>query len=252
MNQNPNTTGRPSSTGDGSVKKVADEAKHLAKSTVDQAKDLASTAVSQAREQASAKLGTQKDRAVDKIGEVAHAVRAAGGSIEDGPLPDLAERAADGIEGLANWFKSRTVGDIIGEVERFGRREPAIFLGTSFALGLIGGRFLKSSQKSSRSAGRYEGMGMNADDHFGEDPFGVDEQRFRSMRGLDYRGRVPPPAPPARVQVRPMVSVQGQQGQQGQAQNHPSTTTPGTGLHTPPTGGTNPTGNRSGGGTGQY
>jgi hypothetical protein len=90
----------------------------------------------------------QKDKAAEKIGSVAGALRAAGEPLaEIGPLPDLAGRAADQIESIAEYVQSRTVGDIAREVERFARREPAIFLGAAFGIGLLAGRFLKSSPR---------------------------------------------------------------------------------------------------------
>jgi hypothetical protein len=151
MNQNSNLN-RPSVSEDGK------------KTVVDDAKQIASHATERVQEQASQKLDSQKRRAVDTIGDVAAAVRTAGEGLDDGPLPDLAERAADSIENVASYIQSRTVGDILGEVERFARREPAIFLGASFAVGLLGGRFLKSSARNGRDR-RQERRGPSDDRH---------------------------------------------------------------------------------------
>ena len=242
MNQNPNTTGRPSSADASTKKPLTEEAKQMATNAVGQVKDVASNAVGQVKQQATARIDSQKDRAIGKITDVANAVRAAGDSIDEGPLPDLAERAADGIEGLANYFKNRTIGDLVGEVERFGRREPAIFLGASFALGLLGGRFLKSS---SSNKGRMQMRDTFDDyayeDHFGEDLFGVDEQRFHSMHGLDYQP--PAPAPQPRVQVREMIAIEGDTTTN-------ASTTLGGGMGKPTMG--KPTTGNQGGGTGRY
>jgi hypothetical protein len=228
MNQNPNTTGRPSSA-EGQGNKIADEAKQLATNAAGQAKNVAANAVGQVKQQAASRIDSQKERAVGRIEDVASAVRAAGDSLEEGPLPDLAERAADGIESFASYFKSRTVGDLLGEVESFGRREPAIFLGAAFALGLLGGRFLKSSSTSrTRSMDRFP-------DHFGEDLYGVDEHRFETMRGLDYTDRTAPA--PQRMQRQPGGSIEG---------TRPQSSSTLSGIGNPST-----TGNR-GGGAGQY
>jgi hypothetical protein len=37
------------------------------------------------------------------------------------------------------------VGELIGDVEQFARRSPALFLGGAFALGVLAARFVKSS-----------------------------------------------------------------------------------------------------------
>ena len=146
MNQNPNMNRPSKPDGDGREKSLLDDAKSAA-----------SNVAEQAREQASSKLGAQKDKAVETIGNVADAIRGAGDKLKDqGPLPQLADQAADSIESVANYFRTRNVGDLIGEVERFARREPAIFLGASFAIGLLGGRFLKSSKAKSHQSQQME------------------------------------------------------------------------------------------------
>jgi hypothetical protein len=123
---------------------------------VDQAKQavthVASNVASQAKEQVNAQFDTRKDKAVETIGNVATAIRETGDKLKGvGPLGDVAGRAADGMEKVADFFEGKQVGDVVRDVERFARREPALFIGAAFALGLIGGRFLKSS--AHRSAG---------------------------------------------------------------------------------------------------
>ena len=158
MNQNPNMNGRPSKPDDGAGKQ----------SLVDEAKNVAGHVAEQARDQATSKIDAQKEKAVETIGNVADAIRGAGGKLEgQGPLPQIADQAADTIESVANYFRTRNVGDLVREVERFARREPAIFLGASFAIGLIGGRFLKSSKPSgARESSRRDALMLEDDDTF--------------------------------------------------------------------------------------
>jgi len=80
-------------------------------------------------------------------------------AVDTTELTAIAE-LADGIEKVASFFEGNNIGQIGADVERFARREPAIFLGAAFAIGLIGGRFLKSS---ARKASSFEGYD---DDHF--------------------------------------------------------------------------------------
>lgn len=68
------------------------------------------------------------------------------------PLPDLAARAAEGIERLARYLENKSVADVVRSVESFARREPALFLGGALAMGMMAGRFLKSSGHRMRSA----------------------------------------------------------------------------------------------------
>lgn len=130
---------------------------------VDQAKHVLSTVSDKAMEQVSEGLDTQRDKAVKKIGGLAEAIRWGSGLLKDvGPLGKVSSRAADGIEDVANFFENKQVGDVVRDVERFARREPAMFLGAAFALGLIGGRFLKSSTPRAAGVGgepRHEAYG---------------------------------------------------------------------------------------------
>lgn len=117
---------------------------------VDQAKQTAANVASQAKEgvtqQIEQKFDSGKEKALDKIETVSDALRGAGEKLEGtGPLPDLAEKAAEGIDRLARYFENKNVGDIVRGVESFARREPALFLGGALAMGVIAGRFLKSS-----------------------------------------------------------------------------------------------------------
>ena len=141
---------------------------------VDQAKETASNVVSQAKEGVSQKIGHQKERAVEKIETVSHALRGASKELEGtGPLPQLADKAAEGIERLASYFETRSASDLVSSFERFARKEPALFLGGAVALGMMAGRFLKSSsqRESSSSYGfgsedisdRYETYGYEGD-----------------------------------------------------------------------------------------
>lgn len=138
MNEKPNTTAG------------GDVARPAGDSLLTDAKNAVGHMAEGAKDQVVTRVEAQKDKAADKIGSVADALRAAGEPLaEIGPLPDLAGRAADQIESLAEYVQSRTVGDIAREVERFARREPAIFLGAAFGIGLLAGRFLKSSPRRS-------------------------------------------------------------------------------------------------------
>ncbi|XXY49995.1 hypothetical protein WME91_02450 [Sorangium sp. So ce269] len=164
MNQNSNVTSSPSTQETQSGKKQG---------LLDEAKDAAGHVADQAREQVGTKLSSQKEKAAGTIGGIADAIRQTGDKLRDtGPLPDMADRAADGVERVANYLQTRNVGDIVREVERFARREPAVFFGAAFALGLVGGRFLKSSsRRGSQTGDTYQtwdaGRERDAGDYYG-------------------------------------------------------------------------------------
>jgi hypothetical protein len=129
--------------------------------------------VGRVRERAAAELSTQKGRATDGLGTVAQAVRQSAMHLRENRQDAIAqyvEKAGDQIDRLSTQLRNRDVGELVSEVQRFARRQPALFVGSAFAIGVIGGRFLKSSSTDHRS-------------HTDPDPHGV------SSKGMDYAGR---------------------------------------------------------------
>ena len=125
------------------------------------------------RERATAQLSTQKDRATDGLGSVAQAVRQSTKHLRDNKQDAIAnyvEKAADQIDRFSTQIRNRDVGELVNEVQRFARRQPVLFVGSAFAIGVIGARFLKSSSDNQR--------------HRALEPYGT------SSRGtMDYAGR---------------------------------------------------------------
>lgn len=120
------------------VREVGSEVKHLA-----------SDVAVQAGRTAKSQLAAQKDRAAEGLGGVAHALRLTGRQLESRDelgVTGLIDRAADSVDAVAWYLRDRSFGELARDVERFARREPALFLGGAFVAGLIGGRFLKSSR----------------------------------------------------------------------------------------------------------
>jgi hypothetical protein len=129
--------------------------------------------VDRVRERATAQLSSQKDRATDGLGSVAQAVRQSTQHLRDNKQDAIAnyvEKAADQIDRFSTQIRNRDVGELVNEVQRFARRQPALFVGSAFAIGVIGARFLKSSSDNQR--------------HRALEPYGT------SSRGtMDYAGR---------------------------------------------------------------
>lgn len=124
------------------------------------------------RERATAQLSAQKDRATDGLGSVAQAVRQSTQQLRDNKQDAIAsyvEKAADQIDRFSTALRNRDVGELVSDVQRFARRQPALFVGSAFVVGLIGARFLKSSSDNARRRTL--------------EPYGT------SSRGMDYAGR---------------------------------------------------------------
>ena len=141
--------------------KAREKGEHLAEEGREKAEELAHRAGDMARSRAR----DEKVRVADGIRTVADALRR--GS-ED--LPEdrqsygrFVNAVADRAEGLSRYLEERDVDDMAREARRFARENTGVVLSGAFALGLLGARFLKSSNDEVRSerwiSRGYEGEG---------------------------------------------------------------------------------------------
>ena len=105
------------------------------------------------RERAAAQLNTQKDRATDGIGSVAKVARETTQHLRERQHETIAgyvEQAADQLDRFSRNLKNKDVRELVEDAQRLARRQPALFVGGAFALGLAGARFFKSSASHER------------------------------------------------------------------------------------------------------
>jgi hypothetical protein len=106
--------------------------------------------VNRIKESATVQLANQKDRGTDALGRVAEAVRSSTQKLRDEQHDTIAsyvDKAADQIETWSRRLREKDVNELLSDVQRLARRQPAVFIGSAFALGLVGARFLKSSRQ---------------------------------------------------------------------------------------------------------
>ena len=130
--------------------RLGDEASDLGS----EAKQLAQDVAGRARDTAEDRLSSGKERAARSLGSVADALRHTGEHLrlqDEESLPSYIDQAAEKLELASGYLRDKDLSDVVGDIERFARREPALFIGGAFALGLLGGRFLKSSASGRRS-----------------------------------------------------------------------------------------------------
>jgi ElaB/YqjD/DUF883 family membrane-anchored ribosome-binding protein len=118
--------------------------------------------VDRARSSAADQLNTQKTRATDGIGSVAQAIRQSTQHLRDQQHETIAgyvEQAADQLDKLSQQLREKDINEMLSDAQQFARRQPAMFVGAAFAVGLIGARFLKSSndnREETEYTGKYE------------------------------------------------------------------------------------------------
>jgi len=69
----------------------------------------------------------------------------------------LVEKAAEKLDQAAQYLEGADVDRMVRRTESWARRNPALFLGGAFVLGVIGARFLKSSGSNVRTSDDHSG-----------------------------------------------------------------------------------------------
>lgn len=115
-----------------------------------------------------------KSRIARSLGTVASSLKDSSRQLRDGEdatVGAYVERVADQLDRAAGYLERSDVEELVQGARRFAHRNPALFLGAAFAVGVLGARFLKSS--GSRIS-PYEGGGVS--------PGGVSDREVPTTR----------------------------------------------------------------------
>ena len=121
--------------------------------------------IGQVKEKATGVLDEQKTNITSGLASVADSLRQVGdnlrGADEENAVGKFTAQYGDEIarriESVSNYLDNADLKDITRDLERLARRQPALFVGGAFALGLLAARFLKSSSPKQISANRGRG-----------------------------------------------------------------------------------------------
>jgi hypothetical protein len=145
------------------AKEGVQQAKEVAKQAMEQVQQKAQEVAGQAQTQAKSAIASRKDQAVDQLGGVAQVFRTTSNELRNqdkDTIAQYADKVADQVERVSSFLEERDVDQLMGEAESFARRQPELFLGGAFIVGLLVGRFIKSSSER-RMAKRAQEMGYN-------------------------------------------------------------------------------------------
>ncbi len=114
---------------------------------------LADKALGSAKEKASSVVDEQKTNLAAGLGSIAGELRRTGENLRAsgdknqfaGIGANYGEKIADKVEGLSKYLESADLRDLAGDLKTYARRNPAVFIGGAFLLGLAATRFVKSS-----------------------------------------------------------------------------------------------------------
>jgi len=166
----------------------------------DQMVGKARTSLEQARDRATSSLGESKGQFADQFGTIAEALRRTTEHLrseDQQRIAGITDTVARQVDQVANYLRNKDATAMRADLENLARRQPAIVLGGALILGLMGARFLKSSQKSRslRGSSRRERYGNGGYDQFssGNPQFSGGYDRFaedtESQRQTPSSGR---------------------------------------------------------------
>jgi nitrate/nitrite-specific signal transduction histidine kinase len=114
----------------------------------DQVKQSASQVTEQAKQTATSQLATRKDQVAQGLSTVSSSVRQMGDNLQQNEqtssYAQYVNQAADQIDRFSGYLQNHEPRQLVSDAESWARRNPALFLGGAFALGLLASRFLKS------------------------------------------------------------------------------------------------------------
>jgi hypothetical protein len=131
----------------------------------DRLQDAASGVADRVTETAQQQVGTRVDsqlaRGADVLGQVSQAIRQSGEQMRsDQPqIASFADTAAEQVDRASQYLRQTDFQGLVRGAEDFARRQPAVFFGGAFALGLVASRFLKASPSGGSQSGYGRGYG---------------------------------------------------------------------------------------------
>ena len=106
--------------------------------------------VDRGKEQVRTRVDDGKAKVARTLSSVASSLKESSLDMQTGDaaaIGGVVERVATQVERAADYLERSDMEEIVGGVERFARRNPALFIGAAFAVGVLGARFLKSSAR---------------------------------------------------------------------------------------------------------
>jgi hypothetical protein len=118
----------------------------------DMARNFATEAKNKAGEQVRSSLDKGRSRAAETLHEVARTLMGTSDQ-GDNPAAPYMSRAGEQVRRAADYLQNADMRQMVSSTEQFARRQPALFLGSAFAIGVLAARFLKSTRSESEQYG---------------------------------------------------------------------------------------------------
>ena len=143
---------------------------------VDEVKDIGTELIGAVRDGATSLFEEQRRRAAGEIGALGEVLRRSAQSIDRTAGPTVAQYADEAgrqITQFADTLRTRSLGQMAGDVEGFARRWPAVFMAAAAGIGILAGRFLISSASRAATPPRMQPAHTSATDAGPDTPAGA-------------------------------------------------------------------------------
>jgi ElaB/YqjD/DUF883 family membrane-anchored ribosome-binding protein len=156
---------------------------------MEKAQQVAGQVQQKATQRVESGLARGKTQAAETLNTVAQSLISTGQQLRERnqePVSRYVDQFADRVQRVSNYLQNTDITELVDRTEQFARRRPALFLGGAFALGLLGARFLKSSNRAvsggrGATGGTWTGSGSG--------------QGYSRERNLGVEQEVPTPRP---------------------------------------------------------
>jgi hypothetical protein len=95
------------------------------------------------------RLDTRKRRTSETLSAIASTLQQ--GHVEDEETARFMQKAGDQVQRLSRYLDETDLPAMARQAEDMARRQPAVFLGTAFVLGLVAARFFKAGRNRNQS-----------------------------------------------------------------------------------------------------
>lgn len=145
----------------------------------------ASETASRVREGAEKLVSDKKDTAADRVGAYGSAIHESARSLEeqDPNIAWLTHRAAEKLESVADYMRTRDFRGLRDDAESLARRHPAAFFGGMCVAGLVLGSVIRAAREASTESSRRTDVGSGDS---GESESDTDYPSYMNQAGGSY------------------------------------------------------------------
>jgi hypothetical protein len=127
---------------------IKEQVSQTTQRAANQAQQVAGQVTETAKSQAQSMLASQKQTVADDLSHISQALHSTSDQLQSqnlAPVAGVVDTAAQRIDDVSGYLRNADLDQMLQDAENVARRNQMLFLGGTFALGLLAARFLKSS-----------------------------------------------------------------------------------------------------------